>query len=332
MFKLIKLDFYDSFKCLMSECTDNCCDEDWDIYIDDETYELYKKIGILDLDSHITSTVPRKLIKKDHKCPFITPEGLCLFHRDYGEEYLSNTCRSYPRFVSSYGDVYLETLGLSCPATVSCVLKYEKEIEFPDNIYYEENDQIGIKPDRSDAERTAYAAMKQFVPNTSVTGTYLNLIGDLAVTSCVRTCSADRMLTVLKDIMKGTPSERYVNELFPEDQMISGAGDILILDDEKIIETEKQLIDSNSLFCCNMNRMIMFEHMMLDSQSDHPDSDKVFVKGLIVWILLLMTFGYVNEQTEEYNGSRIVDHTYKLMRITDHGDNVLDAFLNRMSL
>ncbi len=49
MFKLIKVDFYDEFACLMSECPDNCCDEDWDIYIDDPTIEKYRQMHIQDL-------------------------------------------------------------------------------------------------------------------------------------------------------------------------------------------------------------------------------------------------------------------------------------------
>jgi len=325
MFKLIKVDFYDDFACMMSECPDNCCDEDWDIYIDDDTVKLYETIGVPDLYSKITTSKPHKLVKQNGKCPFITPEGLCMFHRDYGEDYLSNTCRSYPRFVSSYGDVYLETLGMSCPATVRQVLGLTAPVSFPDNIYYEEGDKIGTRPDMTEAESLAHSVISHFMPGKSAIESYKELCRG----EDVHLCSKTEMIRILMEGTKDTPSERYAAELFT-DQYINALSAGEPADrDIKLAEIEKRLDAGSELFSCNVNRMLMFEHVMLDSKSDEPSEIRVVIRGLIAWILLLMSFECRNAPNEKYDDNDVIDCTYKLMRIVDHGGSVLEKMLEK---
>ncbi len=323
MFKLIKVDFYDDFACLMSDCMDNCCDEEWDIYIDKETLELYQKIGVPDLSDKITETEPHKLIKHNGKCPFITPEGLCIFHRDYGEDYLSNTCRSYPRFVSTYGDVYLETLGMSCPATVSHVLRMTGPVSFPNKIYYEDGDEIGKRPEITEAESIAYSIMRFFKPSDSMIGTYIQLYTDMTGT-LPSLGSAKQILTEVVEKTTGSPSERYVKDLYP-DSFISAIEDGgPVLEKAGLYNIEEKLNRSSTCFSCNVNRMLMFEHIMLDSTSEIPDKGRIILKGLFAWILLLMSFESIYTDTDIYEESELIDRTYKLMRVIDHGGNVFD--------
>lgn len=329
MFKLIKVDFYDEFACLMSECPDNCCDEDWDIYIDEETIRLYEKTGVPDLWSAITPTVPHKLIKHDHKCPFITPEGLCTFHRDYGEEYLSNTCRSYPRFVSSYGDIYLETLGLSCPATVLKVLEYEKPVNFPESVYYEEGDRIGTIPKMTEAEILAHSVISEFGPGKSVIDTYQTICRNCSDNEPISLCSKKDMLVILKEITASTPSERYVRELFDKEYADFLSDADRLSDNPGLYKIESKLNEIYPHFSCNVNRMLMFEHIMLDSQSERPDRKDVLVKGLIIWILLLMALECRIKQDKSADDTQLTECTYKLMRIMDHGGNALEMLKNR---
>lgn len=124
MIKIIKIEYFDQFQCLMERCPDNCCCERWSISIDESTYNKYVNMNISDLDKKIKSTKPHTIIKHMGKCPFITENGLCSIQKEYGEEFLSNTCRAYPRFVSEHGDLFIENIGLSCPAVVE--LFYER--------------------------------------------------------------------------------------------------------------------------------------------------------------------------------------------------------------
>lgn len=136
MFKIIKTEYYDEFRCLMDECKDNCCDEEWLITINDEVYEKYKLLGIDNLDDKITKE-NHSIIKKNGKCPFILENGLCYWHKEYGEDYLSNTCKSYPRFVSSYDDLYIQNIGLSCPASAKWVVNLDHKCKLIEKMYFE---------------------------------------------------------------------------------------------------------------------------------------------------------------------------------------------------
>jgi hypothetical protein len=159
MFKIIKIEYYDQFKCWNAACPDNCCYENWNINIDEETYEKYVQCGIEQLDSKITKEVPHRIIPQDGKCPFITSEGLCSIHGTHGENLLSNTCKSYPRFVSEYEDLYIEALGLSCPAVVSLLLELEQKCFLREEIYYESEEEKG----QAFPQRENEKVMKQII-------------------------------------------------------------------------------------------------------------------------------------------------------------------------
>lgn len=149
MFKMIKIELFDQFNCLMDKCPDNCCDEDWLISVDNPTYELYQEIGIRDLDAKVTKEEPHVIIKQNGKCPFITSDGLCLIHKELGEDFLGNTCKSYPRFVSIYedacNDLYIENIGLSCPAASDWVVGLDRICKLDENVYYEQKKEVGRK-------------------------------------------------------------------------------------------------------------------------------------------------------------------------------------------
>lgn len=168
MFKIIKTELFDEFKCLMGACKDNCCDENWLIIIDDATYELYQSMGIENLDEKVTAQAPHSLIKKNGKCPFITLEGLCILHRDMGEKYISNTCRSYPRFVSTYGDLYVENIGLSCPASASWIVSLSRKIKLLEKVYYEDQSEVGKTLPASEDELRMKSIVDTFYRNDTL--------------------------------------------------------------------------------------------------------------------------------------------------------------------
>lgn len=141
MIKIIKMEFCDAFKCLMDKCDDNCCKENWSISVDEETYKKYIDMGLPRIEEKIRTTNPHTIIKKSGECPFITNDGLCSIHKDYGEEFLSNTCKTYPRFVSEYKDLYIENMGLSCPAVSRWLVSLERKCKLIEQIYYESKDE-----------------------------------------------------------------------------------------------------------------------------------------------------------------------------------------------
>ena len=129
------------FECAMGNCEDSCCrNTGWNIRIDAETYAKYKEIGgetgqhILDAieveKSPETGTNYKLKIFEHGHCPLLTPEGMCLIHRDLGPEYLCHTCMSYPQVYTSFNDAADHWLSLSCPEAVRHTLFRNKRITF----------------------------------------------------------------------------------------------------------------------------------------------------------------------------------------------------------
>lgn len=322
MFRLIRIDFYDDFSCLMSRCSDNCCDEEWDIYIDDETIEKYEKLGVADLYAKITRDEPHKLIKHEGKCPFITPEGLCIFHRDYGEDFLSNTCRSYPRFASAYGeDIYLETLGMSCPATVTNVMEMKDPASFPAKVYYEDESEKGNNPPVSVEETIARRTIGMFLPCRNVIKTYLELFEEYRAKECMIKNKEELVDILVQNTVK-TPSERYVRDLF--EGYDSGSSTAPAFEDKALNDIEDNIASILPLFLCNVNRIWLFEHVMLGVSSNGPDITDILKKGLATHLLLLMSIECSIKRGNEIDREMLNDCTYKVMRILDHGGEALE--------
>ena len=155
----------------------------------------------------------------------------------------------------------------------------------------------------------------------SVIETYKELLGNESFDG-VELCSKKEMLKIMKEITDGTPSERYVRELY-------GLSEIHFQCDEQadhditMYELEDKLNYSCELFSCNVNRILMFEHIMLDSQKDDPDEKSVLLQGMIAWILLLMAFELKKSSEGVFKENDMIDCTYKLMRTVDHGGGLL---------
>lgn len=195
MLKIIKIENFDQFQCLMNRCPDNCCFENWSISIDDETYHKYVDMNIPELDMKIKPTKPHTIIKHLGKCPFIKGNGLCSIHKEYGEEFLSNTCKSYPRFVSEYGDLFIENIGLSCPAFASWLVSLNHKCKLIEQVYYENSAEINKNYVKTEAEKIMQSVIERFYEKNSV---------EESIVACYSMFGADETLSIISDF-----SEKY---------------------------------------------------------------------------------------------------------------------------
>ena len=117
--------YYESFRCLASDCPDNCCKE-WDVLVDNEAIARFQKVpGVLGeaLKKNIyTENGESYIAFNGGKCPFLRTDGLCGLQTELGEEMLCNTCRTYPRIHHDYGDFQELELELSCPEAARIIL------------------------------------------------------------------------------------------------------------------------------------------------------------------------------------------------------------------
>lgn len=142
MFRVDKLSPYDKFHCIMGECPENCCEINWNVEVEESTYEKYRACPDERLHKYVSDTLPHIILKRDGKCPFYCADGLCHIHKEYGEGYLCETCRTYPRFVSQYEDLYTFCLAPSCPAVLD-LLWDERYTEIQEEIFYESSEEVG---------------------------------------------------------------------------------------------------------------------------------------------------------------------------------------------
>jgi lysine-N-methylase len=139
---LRKPDFYDSFKCTASKCTDTCC-VGWEIDIDKNSQEMYHKVeGIFGdkLRANIEDGHFR-LLPHD-RCPFLDQSNLCEIYRNLGEGALCDICREHPRFVEVYGDIMERGLGLCCEEATRLLLKGDGPLIFTSEECDEPEDEL----------------------------------------------------------------------------------------------------------------------------------------------------------------------------------------------
>lgn len=144
---ILKIKGYDKFKCTADKCKFTCC-TGWDINIDINTYNKWREKDNLNylldnvrfIKSHGKNTY---LIRKETKgkCPFLSNKGLCNIVKDHGDEYISLTCRSFPRIENDFEDAKELTLSCSCPEVVNIIseLKGKNYIDSNDSLSYIED-------------------------------------------------------------------------------------------------------------------------------------------------------------------------------------------------
>lgn len=118
------------FRCIGGSCPDTCC-RDWEIEVDREALRDYQAApaGLREriagaLTTGEDGTVCFRLVE-DGRCALLSPEGLCLIQRDWGEAHLCGHCAAYPRFTEEYGCLAETALALSCPEAARLLMEAE---------------------------------------------------------------------------------------------------------------------------------------------------------------------------------------------------------------
>ena len=131
-------EYVNKFKCDGQKCKAHCC-KYWGIDIDKQTYRKYNSIKPKTKAREIVDKIEKnqernmyfvKMNKKNYFCPFLNDENLCYIQKNYGADYLSNTCMTYPRKTYRIGDFYEMTLVLSCPVAAELILNQKEPMSF----------------------------------------------------------------------------------------------------------------------------------------------------------------------------------------------------------
>ena len=140
-------DYYDKFKCIADKCPDTCC-AGWQIVIDEESLEKYKKIKG-DYIWKVMSCVDWEdgVFRQDNakRCAFLNENNLCDLYTNAGEESLCKTCREYPRHTEEFEGVREITLSISCPEVAKMLMERMEPVQFVsvEKSLEEENEDFG---------------------------------------------------------------------------------------------------------------------------------------------------------------------------------------------
>ena len=129
------------FQCVGGKCPDTCC-SNWSINIDKDTFQRYRReihpalkpllkqyLVQADKDSY-AGHGKLNLRPSDSHCGLHGSDGMCSIQQKLGEDALSDTCYTYPRYVVQFGDRFEQSLTLSCPEAARLALTQEDAFEF----------------------------------------------------------------------------------------------------------------------------------------------------------------------------------------------------------
>lgn len=138
---LLVPEYIQEFSCIGSACEDSCC-SGWRVNIDEATYKKYKKSHDIELKPLFEKNVTRQRSQStpenyaklkmgnDNSCSFLSEEKLCQIQMNLGEEFLSNTCATYPRIINRINGVVEKSATMSCPEVARLALLNPKGIDF----------------------------------------------------------------------------------------------------------------------------------------------------------------------------------------------------------
>lgn len=132
--------YWEKFSCTSSKCEETCC-AGWYIAIDEASYKKYKKVKhpemkkrldkeIVARKGSISQDCVAKIKLKNNRCAFLNTENLCDIYKHLGENYLSETCKVYPRNINKVGENLELSLALSCPEAARIILTSKEQISF----------------------------------------------------------------------------------------------------------------------------------------------------------------------------------------------------------
>jgi lysine-N-methylase len=129
--------YLSQFQCIGSKCPETCC-AGWQVDIDKNTYKKLRALPKNNISERINKYVEKHSVNSSGKrfayikmseantCPMLDEDMLCGVQKSLGSEYLSVTCKDYPRQYTAWGIDTQVIATLSCPEAARLCLTDEK--------------------------------------------------------------------------------------------------------------------------------------------------------------------------------------------------------------
>lgn len=121
--------YYKKFRCIGSECKNNCCCGEWQIEVDEDALDRFAKISG-EFGDKVRNSINSEnvFVRQNGRCPMLSENGLCEMVLN-GEE-LCTVCDEYPRFTEYFDDYVERGISLSCEAAAEIILNNKEDLQF----------------------------------------------------------------------------------------------------------------------------------------------------------------------------------------------------------
>ena len=116
--------YYKAFRCIGSDCTENCC-IGWEIDVDEDSLAYYETVSgdfgerlrasIAPADAQ-TGEPAHFRLDAEERCPLLNDCNLCEVLLHLGEDKMAQICTDHPRYYEWFSDGREDGLGLCCEA------------------------------------------------------------------------------------------------------------------------------------------------------------------------------------------------------------------------
>lgn len=136
-YRYFQPEYVKEFQCDGQACQAHCC-KYWSIEIDRKTYKKYSHIKPKKAANEIVRHIKKNdkadkyfvALDERRRCPMLTQDNWCMIQRKYGEEYLSETCVTYPRRTWGFNEFFERSLTMTCPVAAEKVLLAREPLKF----------------------------------------------------------------------------------------------------------------------------------------------------------------------------------------------------------
>ena len=122
--------YYKAFRCIGSDCTENCC-IGWEIDVDEDSLAYYETVpgdfgerlraSIAPADEQ-TGEPAHFRLDAEERCPLLNDCNLCEVLLHLGEDKMAQICTDHPRYYEWFSDGREDGLGLCCEAAAELIL------------------------------------------------------------------------------------------------------------------------------------------------------------------------------------------------------------------
>lgn len=328
MFRIDKLGCYDMFHCVMGACPENCCEMNWKITVDNETYKRYAYSEDERLQHLISKEEPHVILKKDNHCPFFMENGLCFLHKEYGEDFLGETCKNYPRFASAYENLYVLTLAMSCPAVLNLIWEEEGAVKVNTRLFYEQEEEVGNRTLPMSEQLVEKIKLRDAVTQEWMRHGNLEEKMERIEEKWAMGANKGFLEENIGFIKKFVMENCLINDKMAlQAERIKRAGEEI--EDNKIKRWELEIAEKYPLygkFFAKITYCWLFEHIMMLTRTDKEsvaccmEKVRLLMATIQYWLLLLYGAG---GSLDKEDCSITV---YSMMRVLDHSEKVMEEY------